>query len=275
MRTKIITVIIIVLSILILLSTCGESLVNRSTFYPLPGSRVDINTLPPSIEHHYLKSSDGVKLSSFYIPNPDANKTMMYFHGNAGNASQRLPVATELAELDCNVLLVEYRGYGLSDGKPSEDGIYLDARAALSFLIDQKEIKPDSIFLFGRSLGSTAAIDLAMDHDFAGIILVTPLSSGEDVARSAGLGYLSPFIGNPFNNKEKIAELTEPILIIHGDSDEVLPLEMGMALKKSAKSPTRLAVIPGAGHNNIVNNYKKTFYGHVKSFCDDVFDNKI
>lgn len=275
MRAKIITAFIIVVSISILLSTCGESLVNKFTFHPQPGSRVDVNTLPASIEHHYLKSSDGVKLSSFYILNQDANKTMMYFHGNAGNASHRLPVATELAELDFNVLLVEYRGYGLSDGEPSEDGIYLDARAALSFLVDQKDIKPDSIFLLGRSLGSTTAINLAMDYDFAGIILVTPLSSGEDVARNAGLGYLAPFIGNPFNNTEKIAELTEPILIIHGDSDEVLPLEMGMVLEKSAKSPTRLVVIPGAGHNNIVNNYKETFYGHVKSFCDDVLDYKI
>ena len=275
MRTKLVTVLIILISIPILITSCGESLVNKSTFYPLPGSTVDVNTLPDSIEHHYLESSDSIRLSAFYIPNPDANKTIMYFHGNTGNASQRLPVAIELAKLDCNVLLVEYRGYGLSDGKPSEEGIYLDARAALSFLVDQQGIKPDSIFLFGRSIGSAPAIDLARDHDFAGLILVTPLSSGKDAARNAGMSYVAPFIGNPFNNKEKIAGLTFPILIIHGDSDEVLPIEMGMALERSAKAPTRLAIIPGAGHNNIINNYKSIFYGHVKSFCDDVLENKI
>jgi hypothetical protein len=273
MRARVLPVILIVIATLLLLSICGESLVNNSAFYPLPGSRLDITALPDSIEDYYLESSDGVKLSAFYIPNPDANKTVMYFHGNAGNASQRLPIATALAKLRSNVLLVEYRGYGLSEGKPSEAGIYIDARAALAFLVKQRGITPDNIILLGRSLGSAPAIDLALDHDFAGLILVTPLSSGKDVAKNSGMGYLIPFIGDPFNNKDKIAELTIPILIIHGDSDEVLPLEMSLTLEKLAQSPTKMVIIPSAGHNNIVNDYEEIFYGHVKSFYDDVLGN--
>ena len=269
MRVKLLINLVIIIIVCSLISACSKSFVNKSAFYPLPGSTLDITALPDSIEQYYFDSSDGVKLSAFYLSNPKANKTIIYFHGNAGNASLRLPLAAKLAKQKSNVLLVDYRGYGLSSGEPSEDGVYSDARAALTFLGDHWGLKPENIFLFGRSLGSAVAIDLATYHDFAGIILVTPLSSGKDVAIHSGLKYLTPFIGNPFSNKEKIVELDVPILIIHGDSDEVLPLEMATELKKLAGTHARLEIIPGAGHNDITQVAKSAFYGHIKSRSEE------
>lgn len=249
---------------------CSVEIVNQATFYPRSGTVVDIKRLPPSIQHHTIPTADGEQLSAFYIRNSEADKTMIYFHGNAGNASERLPDAIDMATLGSNVLLLDYRGYGLSSGSPSEEGIYLDGRAALNFLIQEKDLDSTAAFLFGRSLGSAVAVDIAQEYPFAGMILITPISSGRDVAQNAGLGSAASVMGNPFNNTKKIAGFTAPILLIHGDSDEVLPMEMSQKLVEAAQSKTHLVILPGAGHNTIIQVNKANFYAPIQAFCDSI-----
>jgi len=239
-----------------------------ATFYPKPGSSVDIARLPPSITHHFIPTEDGESISSFYVRSDSSSKTFIYFHGNAGNASGRLSAAVSLANLNANVLLVEYRGYGLSTGSPSEAGIYMDGRAAIKFLTKDLGINPESVFLYGRSLGSAVAVEVAHDLPFAGLILITPIASGKQVAEHAGYGPLVSLIGNPFNNLEKITTVDLPILIIHGDRDEVLPIEMGEALNEAAPNRSELVIISGAGHNNIEMIDKNVYYGHINQFCN-------
>ena len=249
---------------------CRESFINQATFYPQSGSIIRIADLPESVEHHFLKTSDGIEISSFYLPTLNADKTFLFFHGNAGNASQRLSIAEALRGLNANVLLVDYRGYGLSQGKPSEAGIYIDGCSAMSFLLHDQKLAASDIFVFGRSLGSTVALALAQNHEFAGIVLVSPLSSGRNVAKNTGLGFAAPFLGNPFNNLERVKHVTSPLLIMHGDQDEVLPISMGRALRDAASVPTQFVSFPQAGHNNIIQMYPDKFFEQIKSFCDEI-----
>lgn len=263
------------LVLVILLVTCSESIVNQVAFQPEKGSRVEIDRLPPSIRHYYFETADGEKLSSFYFLNSIADKTILYFHGNAGNASQRFSWAMDLVKLNSNVLLIDYRGYGLSSGSASEAGIYLDGRAALDFLINDLKVDSSSIFVYGRSLGSVVAVELASHFDFRGMILITPLSSGADLARMIGMGFATSLLYDPFDNLTKIGTFRGPILIIHGDKDQVLPVEMGRELKVACLSPVRYVEIPGAGHNNISNINGRTFYGQIEEFCTQVLDGRF
>ena len=265
----------ILLSTIALLLSCSESIVNRIAFHPTKGSVVDIENLPPSIKHIFLESSDGESISTFYLSNPKADKTILYFHGNAGNASQRLPLARDLTELNSNVLLVDYRGYGLSSGEPSEKGMYLDSRAALRFLVDELNMDLSELFVYGRSIGSAAAVDLVKGHNVAGLILVTPISSGRELAEMAGMENIASIVSDPFNNVDKLGLYQGPVLIIHGNDDEVLPVEMGRRLWKMRASRARYLEIPHAGHNNIINIDRSNFYGSIRQFCDDVLSGAL
>lgn len=275
MKTKYTIAIIVILTLVLILLTCGESIVNQATFFPEKGTVIDLERLPPSIKHYYIETPDGEQLSAFYVPRLDADKSLLYFHGNAGNASQRIQLAVDLAKLKSNVLLIDYRGYGLSSGSPSEAGIYIDGRAALDFLINEVQVDTNTIFLYGRSLGSAVAVEISKDMTFAGMILATPISSGANVAANTGLESASSIIGNPFNNLAKIPDFTAPILIIHGDLDQVLPITMGRALEQAATAPVRFVEVPGAGHNDIIVRNKRRFYSEINTFCADVLADKF
>ena len=265
-------VLAVLLFLLLCIFSCGETFVNQATFYPEKGSAVNIERLPPSIRHYIIPTDDGEQLSAFLFRADSANKTILYFHGNAGNASGRLTWGQELASLHANVLMLDYRGYGLSSGSPSEAGIYTDGRAALNYLVNVLHADPETLFLYGRSLGSAVAVEIANDLPMAGLILVTPISSGKQVAENGGLGALASLIGNPFDNLKKFPQINLPILILHGDQDEVLPLEMGQALQAVAPARTQLMVIPGAGHNNIESINKVQFYQYIDTFCSAVLN---
>jgi pimeloyl-ACP methyl ester carboxylesterase len=206
---------------------CGTYLVNKTTFFPQAGIQVDPQRLNVPIEHTYIKTDDNIKISAFFIPRKDASRTIIFFHGNGGNASHRLGEALALWSLRANVLLMDYRGYGLSVGDPSE-------------------------------------------KKFAGIVLVSPLSSGKAFARVRGLSWLTPFIGDPFNSLEKIEKIQSRLLVIHGDKDRIVPIEMGNRLCQQAKVENNLVIIPGAGHNDIITTDPELFFNTINSFLDEV-----
>ncbi len=169
-------------------------LVNTMAFHP---SKVIPSTLPlPGIEEVFFDAQDETKLQAFVKRHPASNRLVLFFHGNAGNAYGRLHDLERLSvETASNVMLLSYRGYGKSEGRVSEEGVYLDAEAALTYARDSLGFAEQQIFLLGRSLGSAIAIDLAQNRVLAGLMLVSPFTSGRDMAGQMGLGWLAGIAG--------------------------------------------------------------------------------
>lgn len=245
-------------------------LVNTLAFHP--SRAIPSLSSPPGIEEVTFKASDGTRLQAFLRQHPANKRLVLFFHGNAGNAYGRLGDLDRLSEATASsVLLLSYRGYGKSDGAPSEHGVYLDAEAALIYAHDKLGFSEQQIFLLGRSLGSAVAINLAQHHKFAGLILVSPFTSGRDMARGMGLGWLAGIAGNPLDSIDKIANIKSPALFIHGDADRVIPIEMGRRLFEAYPNEQKVfRKVAGVGHNNIVAIAGESYWMWMRTFMDEV-----
>jgi uncharacterized protein len=186
-------------------------------------------TLP--IEDVWLKAADGTKLHAWWIPNKEAKFTFLAFHGNASNIANRASVYEFLRDTPANVLALEYRGYGHSEGKPSEAGLYLDAQAAHEYLADVQKIDPKTIISFGQSLGTAVAANLASRLPVGAVVLEAPLPSASAVARKAFwfLPGIQFFVHGQFNTTARLQHTGVPLLVVHCMQDPVIPFEFGQA----------------------------------------------
>ncbi len=246
------------------------SLVDRLIFQPQAG--VDIRPEQVGVvgEDAYIVTADGVRIHSFYLPAPDATRAILFLHGNAGNASHRLPNAAALMRLGSHVLLLDYRGYGLSEGRPGEAGVYLDARAGLAHLVENIGVPESRTVVFGRSLGGAVAVDLVQDRQIAGLILESTFPS---VAAMAGRLFGGPFAWlarGRFDSEQKIARLRAPLLFFHGDRDEIVAFELGRRLFLAAPEPKTFETIDGAGHNDTVQVGGRRYLERIQRFLDEV-----
>jgi len=220
------------------------------------------NSVNLSFESIYLKSLDNTKLHSYLLlqPQPQLCPTILFFHGNAGNIGHRLPNVRGLFKhLQANIFLLEYRGYGLSEGIPSESGIYKDAQAALNYLHTRQDIDRRRIVIFGRSLGGAVAIDLAFrqtaSENIYCLLLENSFTSIPDMAKQIipwkGLSYLPLwFHKNKFLSKKKIASVRCPVVFISGLSDQLVPPSMMLDLYTQCSSERKLLLqIPNGDHN--------------------------
>jgi fermentation-respiration switch protein FrsA (DUF1100 family) len=246
------------------------SLIDRVIFQPSPGVDLTPEALGIEAESVFLNSEDGVRIHAFFLPSPGATRSLLFLHGNAGNSSHRLPNAAELAALGTDVLLLEYRGYGLSEGRPSEAGVYADARAGLEYLRASRAVPLERLVVFGRSLGGAVAVDLAADRPLAGLILESTFTSVADVARAAIGIPIGPLIGRRFPSDEKIARVRCPILFFHGDRDRIIPFELGQRLFAAAPEPKAFETIAGAGHNDTTLVGGARYFGRIRRFLDEV-----
>ena len=196
-------------------------------------------------------TSDGVQLHGWYVPG-DIEVTWLWFHGNAGNIGHRLENLRLLHdELGVGIYLFDYRGYGRSRGTPSEDGTYLDAEAALADLGSRDDIDADRIVYFGRSVGAAVAVELAARHPPYALILESPFPSIQDMARRIyPFLPIGRFLRTRYDSMAKVGRLAVPVLVLHGDRDDVVPLEAGKKLFEGAREPKVFHVISGAGHND-------------------------
>jgi len=246
-------------------------------FVPTPA----IFNLP--FDNLFITARDGTQLHLFLIKQPgDASKkvpTVLYFHGNAGNIGHRLLNVKGLySSIGCNIALLEYRGYGRSEGSPSEEGIYMDAQAALDFLTTRKDLATDKIILFGRSLGGAVAIDLATrsvnKEVIAAVMLENTFTSIPDVAK-----ILFPFkiirclpvwfYKNQFKSHRKACRLTQPTLFLSGLSDQLIPPRMMNDLYTTCGAPVkRLARFPAGSHNETWT--APDYYQTINYFLDEV-----
>lgn len=245
-------------------------LVNFFAFHPHPGNQVDPHLVDPAIQEIFFDSSDGVKLQAFFVPKPESDRVVLFLHGNAGNASHRLQDAAHLATLGTNVFLLSYRGYGKSEGAPSEQGVYSDGRSALTYLQSELGFTIDQTVILGRSIGSAVAIEITQGLPVAGLILVSSFSSGRDFARAQGLSWLAWVTGEPFHSIQKISLVTAPVLFIHGERDGIVPMDLGRKLFEECPTPKIWAPIPGAGHNDLIQYAGAKYWTRIQEFMDSV-----
>ena len=245
-------------------------LVDAVIFQPTRGVAVTPAQLGIAGEDVYLETEDAVRIHAFYLPAPGAHLALLFLHGNAGNASHRLPNAAELVRLGCSVLVLDYRGYGLSEGRPSEAGAYADARAGLAHLIDQRGFPADRVIVFGRSLGGAVAVDLARDRELAGVILESTFTSVADIARRLGGPLLGALAGHRFDSASKIDRIRAPLLFFHGDRDEVIDYALGRRLFDAAPDPKSFEIIAGAGHNNTTQVGGRRYFERIRLFLAEV-----
>ena len=222
----------------------------RITFYPYSEHEALPTQWGLPYEDVTLTTEDKVSLHGWYLPHPNATKTLLFLHGNGGNISHRGESLAIFHRLGLNILIIDYRGYGRSEGEPSEQGLYRDARAAWHYLVGQRGVKPEQIILFGRSLGGAVATDLASQVRPAALILESTFSSAREVAT-----HLFPLLSRVvvlryrFASNEKIAQVTSPILMLHSPQDEVIPYPLGRALYAVAPPPKQFVEMHG-GHND-------------------------
>lgn len=177
---------------------------------------------------------------------------VLLFHGNAGNIADRLLHARLLTDVGFDVFSFDYRGYGRSTGRPNEEGTYDDARAALLALSRQEGVEPRRVLYLGESLGGAVAVALAREAPPRGLVLLSTFTSVRDMARVHYPFIPTPAVPDAYPSLRRIRELGCPLLVLHGDRDEIVPLEQGEALHAAAPEPKRLHVFPGAGHNDLL-----------------------
>lgn len=241
-------------------------IVNTLSFFPDRSGVVHPSDLPDEVTQQFIIGPDRVKIECFYLPCTVSHKVLLYFHGNGGNIAQRLPELIALRDRGVGVFGVGYRGYGASDGRPSEKGIYRDGETALRYVKDSLDFREEDIFLLGRSLGSAVAVNSAIDRPLAGVILITPFSTGNDYARAHGWGWLTFLSGNCYDNIGKANRIKAPVLIIHGTADEIVPYRMGKKLYDTLQVEKTLVTIDGASHNSIEYTDPHRYWPSIEAF---------
>ncbi|MEN8131610.1 MAG: alpha/beta hydrolase [Pseudomonadota bacterium] len=224
----------------------------RLLFLPhVPGR--EMGATPRAIGLDYqtisLHTQDGIKLYGWFVPAAGARKTLLFFHGNAGNISHRLDSIRIFHDLGLDVLIFDYRGYGRSSGEPSEQGVYLDAQAAWKYLREIRGMKQDQIILFGRSLGGAIAAWLAARTRPGAVIIESAFTSVPDMAaRFYPLVPVRLLARLQFNTLDAMSSIQSPVLISHSPEDEIIPFSHGKAIYEAAPSPKQFIELTG-GHN--------------------------
>lgn len=227
-------------------------LFQRSLLYHPDRSRPDPGALTElGGQRVNLKTADGLSLESWYLPPPDERPVIAYFHGNGGHMGHRAERLRRFAGDGYGVLMAEYRGYGGNPGSPSEQGLYADARTALDFL-EAAGIAAARVALYGESLGTGVAVQLACERSVAAIILESPFTS---IAAAAQIHYpwvpAARLVRDRFDSLAKIGRVRAPILILQGERDRVVPVRLGRALYAAAPEPKEIWVAPEGGHEDL------------------------
>jgi fermentation-respiration switch protein FrsA (DUF1100 family) len=223
---------------------------DRMVYFPSSEMAATPESVGLAFEEVSFRAADNTALHGWYVPARDARATLLFCHGNGGNISHRLDSLLIFQGLGLNVFIFDYRGYGLSSGRPGEQGMELDAQAAWHWLIREKQADPATVIIFGRSLGGAVAAGLACDRAAAGLILESSFTSYTDIGR-----YHYPWLPVRFIAKyryaaiEKVRLLDMPLLVVHSPADELVPFRHGRALYDACSGRKFFLEISG-GHND-------------------------
>jgi hypothetical protein len=227
--------------------------------YPDPIQALAFSPLKNEIQDVTFKAKDGTLLDAWYIPPKQDAQTILFAHGNAGNIADRLSAMSVFSNAGYGFLAFDYRGYGRSQGQPSEQGLYWDLEAASRYLATVKKTPLSKQIALGESLGSSVVVDVATRLPFRAVVIFSTLTSISDVAEYFLKEKVWRFLPGKqlmqcrFNSLSKIAKIHSPLIIMHGMNDLMMPVWMPKALYTKAKTPyKKLLLIPGAGHNDVL-----------------------
>ena len=249
----ILKLVIVSLGVYVFLSAYFYFIQSSLIYYPeMPGR--NLASSPESIGLTYqnieLITEDDIKLHGWFIPNDKTKKTVLFFHGNAGNISHRLESIKIFHQLGLNVFIIDYRGYGQSEGKTTEEGTYRDAEAAWNYLIETRGISNQQIIIFGRSLGAAIATWLANKHTPAGLIIESGFTSvanmGQKLYPFLPIRWLTHF---SYDTREYVKNISCPVMIAHSSDDEIIPYDEALEIFHSAPEPKIFLDMRG-GHND-------------------------
>jgi fermentation-respiration switch protein FrsA (DUF1100 family) len=223
---------------------------NRLIFYPTRELAATPADFGLEFEDVTLTTEDGIELHGWWIPAERERAVLLFFHGNAGNIGDRLVSIDIFHRLGLSVFILDYRGYGRSEGTPSENGTYVDGAAAWKYLTAARSVDPERIVVFGRSLGAAVAAKVAADHPPLGLILESAFTSVPDMATVAFPLLPVRFLTRTrYDNLKRIAEIRCPVMIVHSRDDEIIPFAHAERLFAAANEPKRLLEIR-YGHND-------------------------
>jgi len=221
-----------------LIVTLGLYIFQRKLlYYPNFNSHLKGDGLIHSFENISIKTKDNINLKGWFHLKDTKKKTILFFHGNAGTLDNRIYKLNFLGNLDVNFLIFGWRGYSGSSGKPSEFGLYLDAKSALNWL-NSKGITDEEIILYGESLGTSVAIEVSQNRNLAGIILEAPFTSMIDIGKKYYPFFpVKLLLKDKYVSKNKIKNINSPVLVMHGKKDKIVPFYMGKKIYDLANQP--------------------------------------
>ncbi len=223
---------------------------NRFLFYPTNDIAVTPDHVGLAFTDQFFELPNGEKIHGWLVPGDSTGTTVLFLHGNGGNVGHRIEHLRLLNSLGVSTLIIDYRGYGRSTGKPGEANLYADAELAYRWLIDSKGVPPDKLFAFGESIGGAVAIDLASKQKIAGLIVESSFTSLRQIAQHsfpivpAGL-----LLRSEFNSIEKLRGIHVPVLVCHSPDDDIIPYQFGQKLFEAANPPKQFIRLFG-GHND-------------------------
>jgi uncharacterized protein len=243
---------------------------DRFVYYPI----AQINMYPSDIgldyEDVWLGTEDGIMINAWFFEQKKSDKVVLVFHGNGGNISYNLDLAKGLLKYHFSVMLLDYRGYGKSKGKPSEEGTYLDSQAAFDYLLTQKGYKPDDIILLGRSLGGPIAARLASISSPRALVLDSTFTSLKDIG-SKVYPFLPVrrFFKFDYDTLSYIKRTDIPVLIIHSTEDDTIPFDHAQRLLEAVNTKKRLIEIKG-NHNSSFAASQDIYLETMRKFIDNI-----
>jgi fermentation-respiration switch protein FrsA (DUF1100 family) len=246
------TFLLVVAGIYVFLAALLFLFQNRMVFLAdLPGRTLEATPrdIGLAYEEISIATSDGLQIHGWFVPAESAKATVLFLHGNAGNISHRLDSIRIFHELGLDTLIIDYRGYGQSEGKPGEQGTYLDAQAAWDYLVGHRGVAPEHIVIFGRSLGGAVASRLAVENTAGAVIIESCFSSALDMARR-----LYPFMPArlitrlKYPVRDHVSQINSPLLVVHSRNDEIIPFSMSQVIFEAAAEPKTMLELSG-DHN--------------------------
>ena len=240
----------------------------RFAFFPAGGERQTPADAGIAFEPATIRTRDGERLRGWFLPHPRPRAVVLYFHGNGGNLSVWLPILVDMHRQGYAVRAIDYRGYGRSSGRPSERGLYVDVDAALEWAAEDRRAP---VIYWGRSLGTAMASYAATRHRPDGLILEAGFPDAWSLVRgSPPLAILALFSTYRFPTASYVRRAGCPILVMHGDADQVVPFALGEALYASAPAPKQFVRIRGGDHNDAAPAEPDAYWSAVRAFVESL-----
>lgn len=244
----------------------------QDKFVYVPDKQLTVNPGNASLKYDdvELTAKDGTLLHAWYVNAENPKGVILFCHGNAGNLSDRVDTVKIFHELEMDVMIFDYRGYGKSEGSPSEKGTYQDAEAAWDYLVQKKEIPPDKIIIVGRSMGGAIAAKLASEKESAGTVIESAFISIPEIAHDLYpfLPLISVFSKIRYPTNDYIKKINTPIMLVHSVDDEIVNIRHGEKNFKDANNPKKFIKLSGS-HNDCYFNCESVYRKAYKDFIQD------